>query len=159
MKRIILFILFIISVCPHAHSQIKESQIKVFYEIAIRNHIDNFKEMLNDGSSVVRIEDLYFVSKSIPDIYLPKNIGGYDIKYIDIYKKKNKRLLSNGIFVVSIQPLKLEKENAIVNLLDFTVTLKKGNYNFSNGGGSTTNFKYSCTKQNWISLNTEFFGI
>lgn len=159
MRKSILLVLFIVSNCLFGHSQTEESQIKMFYESAIKNHIDNFQQMFENGSSAVKIEDLYFISKDIPEVYLPKKIGQYNIKYIDVYNKKSKRLLRKGVFAVSIQPLILKNEQAIINLIDFTVTYKNRNYDFSNGGGSKTSFEYSCTGQSWEILNTEFFGI
>lgn len=122
-------------------------------------HFDNQKELFSNGSSTTDIESIYLVGEEIPKSYLPKTSSKYPLNYINIYDKKNRKLLKKGIMAVSIQPLKLEGNKVIITLINFKISYKNQNYNFSNGGGSETYFEYSCADEKWKLLESNFSGI
>lgn len=68
---------------------------------------------------------------------------------INIYDKKNRKLLKKGIYVWKIVT-ELVNNQLIVNIIDFRVFYKNNNYEFiNNGSGSTLIFEYSCQYGRW----------
>lgn len=78
--------------------------------------------------------------------------------HINVYDKKNKKLLKDGIKAWKVLPV-LNGSKLIVSIIDFYITYKKNNYNFANGGGATVIFEYSCDKNAWIFRETKWTGI
>lgn len=157
MKQL-LYILFLISY-TFMFSQSKEGEMKALYASAIDNHMDNAKKLYDKGVSKIHVKELYFIADMIPKEHLPNEVKGYKINYINMYKKNNKAMVKKGIKAISIQPMQLEENRILIDLIDFSITHKKGNYHFSNGGGSTTVFEYSCQEKKWMHKETKFNGI
>ncbi len=157
MKKIIL-LLFLISYTV-SFSQSEKADVELFYYTAIKNHIDNARAMFKKVGSEHNVSDLYFVTENVSSEYLPKQIEDYKINYINIYHKKNKKVLKKGIHAVSIQLIQLNGNQVVIDLIDFIITKKKRNYTFSNGGGSLTTFEYDCETNKWRYLETKFSGV
>ncbi len=157
MKKIIL-LLFLISYTI-SFSQSEKADVQLFYYTAIKNHIDNVRAVFEKGVSVRKVSDLYFVTKKVSLDFLPKQIEGYKINYINIYHKKNRKVLRKGIDAVSIHSLQLNGNQVVIPLTDFRIIKKKRNYTFGNGGGSLTTFEYDCETNKWRYVETEFIGI
>ncbi len=159
MKNLVLISFLFFSVLSFSQKE-KNIDLRTFYYTAIKNKIDYEKGMIKSGVSARKINDYYFVFKddSMND-YLPANIEGYKINYINIYGRKNKRLLKKGIYAFQIQPIKLKGGRIEIDLIDFQITYKNKNYNMANGGGSTTVFEYSCSTNKWEFIETKHHGI
>lgn len=152
MKKYLFILLFLSA--SLSFSQTKENDLKELYSIAIENHISKLKEFGSED-----IKSLNFISNDIPQSYLPKEINGNKIHYISIYDKKNKAILKKGLRVISIQPIHLSGNRITINLIDFNVTYKNKNYDFANGGGSTSIFEYSSPDNQWRHQETKYSGI
>lgn len=160
MKKLLVILLML--QCAWVFPQEKNNQysgLKELYRVAIESQINKEQEYIQKGISTLKIENLYFISKYVSVEYLPKTIGEYTLNYLNVYHKKNKKLLRKGIYAFSIQPIELKGNVIRINLIEFRISYKNNNYYFSNGGGSTTIFEYSCQNNSWALKGTKFKGI
>lgn len=157
MKRIIL-VLIIFSSYP-SFSQDKSNDISILYDLAIESHLKILNNFIDKGILNLQIKDLYFLADEVSQEYLPTKTGNFKIEYIDIYNKENRKLLKKGIKAISIKPIRLVNGEIIITLIDFSVTLCKKNFKFINSGGSTTVFKYSCSKNEWVLKENKYSEI
>ena len=105
------------------------------------------------------MDELYFVVDGIPENHLPQEVDEYMINYLSVFDKQHKSLLKKGINAVSIQPMQLKANEITIILIDYRITYKSKNYDFANGGGSTTIFTYSCEENEWSYRKTDYTGI
>lgn len=74
------------------------------------------------------------------------NLG---FKTIDMTSSKSKRLIGKkGIHAWKVVPA-IVGNSLKISVIDFFITYKNKNYNYSNGGGATVIFEYSCLKGVW----------
>ncbi|WP_152538241.1 hypothetical protein [Aquimarina megaterium] len=124
--------------------------LKAFYSTAIKNKIDYTKKK----------DHYYFFTDDSMNNYLPENIDGHKVNYINIYHKKNKKLLKKGIFVFKISPIRIKGNRILIYITDFGISRRnKKHYDFANAGGSITTFEYSCTTNKWEFIGTKHHGI
>lgn len=109
-------------------------------------YIDNYKHS---------IENMYLLDSNNHSYQmgLRKNIN-VKFKEIDIYNKKNSKLLKKGIDVWKIIP-SLENNKLEVTIINFKVTLHKDEYQFVNGGGTTIVFEYLCNEKKWTLVSNK----
>ncbi|TDO67870.1 hypothetical protein EV143_1253 [Flavobacterium chryseum] len=121
-------------------------------ELNKKNETDNWKRHIEDYRH--HIENIYLVDEN-HNPYVMSSSQGTDLKFkqIDIYNKKNKKLLKEGIDVWKIIPT-LDSNKLKIIIIEFKVTYSKNKYQFSNGGGTTTLFEYSCAEKKWILVNS-----
>ncbi|MPS72941.1 MAG: hypothetical protein E2590_07265 [Chryseobacterium sp.] len=100
----------------------------------------------------------FYIINSDNSPYITKNSNLKGLETIDIYDKKNKNLLKKGIGVWKVFP-SLNSNLLKIKIIEFAVYYKSDNYDFSNNGGSTTVFEYSCKDGIWKLLSTENSGI
>ena len=120
MKKIVL-LLFLFS-CTVGFSQSEKADVQLFYYTAIKNHIDYFRAMFEKVGSVYTVSALYFVAENVSSEYLPKQIEGDKINDINIYHKKNRKLLKEGVSTLSIQPIQLNGNQVEIDLKDYKET-------------------------------------
>lgn len=147
MKKIILLtFLFLSASC---FSQNNDSDTKNMYALAIENHLKQVEEYIKDGILTYNIEDIYFISEYVQRENLPEFIGNYRVNYLNIYDRENTRLLKKGVRAISVQPISIVKNKIEIYLIDFNIKLKNQEYKYSNGGGSTSTFEFSCDSNKW----------
>ena len=150
--------------------------------------IDNEYKTLKDGAIVISGDDFYNfykqelskdiqtenwklyiqqLSTKINNLYLlDENNRGFKIntiskiqfKEIDIYDKNNRSLLKKGINVWKVIEV-LNGNSITINIMDFKITYKNKNYQFTNVGGSVIVFEYSCKENQWKLLTVKHLGI
>lgn len=79
-------------------------------------------------------------------------------KSIAVYSKENRKLIKKGIRAWKVLPV-LSKNKLIVTIIDFYITYKNKNYNFANGGGAKVVFEYSCDRDEWMFVSSDWSGI
>ena len=124
---------------------------------------DEYKKMLDSAISL-KNENSSNVSKHyvLNSENLPYNLNN-DLKSkgletINIYDKKNKKIITKGINVWKIIPI-LKKNIFEIQIIDFTVQQSKNNFQFSNGGGSIFIYEYSCENEIWKLTSSKHSGI
>lgn len=132
-----------------SYCQVSYDELSDIYSEAIKHHCDILKK---SDSKLVEINNLYFIHLDIPKENLPIEIEEKKINYLDVYDKKNKKLLKHRTSVISIKPLILEKNKIIISIYNVSISLKNNEYNISTGDGTQTIFEYSCEK-GWIRVN------
>ncbi|MCD0465072.1 hypothetical protein [Flavobacterium sp. ENC] len=121
-------------------------------ELNKKNETDNWKNYIADYKH--HIENIYLIDNNNQAYLMPMS-KDIEIKFkqIDIYNKKNKKLLKEGIDVWKIIP-NLENNQLKTTIINFKVTCSKNKYQFANGGGTTTIFEYSCEQKKWILISS-----
>ncbi len=115
---------------------------------------ENWKSYISKYKN--RLENIYLLDSNHNSFHLNRDKSTSDsFKNINLYDKKNKKLLREGINAWKISST-LNKNRLTVSIIDFIITFKDGKYNFANGGGSTIVFEYNCNKMSWefLSNNT-----
>lgn len=138
--------------------QKNESDFKNMYAIAMENHINELKEQSNPFFIIHEIQIFKFISDDVPAHYLPKNLKGHKIKYIDISDKKNKSALKRGFKVISIKPIRHSSNTITIDLTDFWVRDNDKKLDFGNRGGSTSVFEFSPGDNKWHHKHTKYSG-
>jgi hypothetical protein len=168
MKNIFLIVFFAISTNLHSQNKLDDYKRLIDSTIVIKS-IETYNHFQSERNKNTETENWkYYINNYkyyVENIYLldsnnqPYTIAlskGTDIKFkqIDIYDKKNKKLLKKGIDVWKIIT-NLEDNKLKINLVVFKVNYADNKYNFSNGGGTTTVFEFSCEKKKWILISNK----
>ncbi len=149
--KIILLSLTIIFVHISSYGQSKNNEYKKMVDSAIvmqTTHID--KVPYQSG--------IYLLDGKDQAYMLTLDADQKKFSYMNVYDKRNKGLLKKGIEAWKVLPV-LNGNRLTVSIVYFSVTYKKNNYNFTNGGGATVIFEYSCEKNKWIFIETKWSGI
>lgn len=121
---------------------------------------DEYKKLIDSAISIKlqngKITEQYILNSDNMPYKVNNEIRG--LKTINIYDKKNKKILTKGINVWKIIPI-LNKNKLEIRIIDFSLILQKNNYQFANGGGSTFIFEYSCQSKNWELISEKHSGI
>ncbi len=108
---------------------------------------DNWKKYISEYSN--RLKNIYLIDESYNPFYLNREKQNlYCFKSINPYEKKNRKLLKKGINTWKVSS-NLNNNKLIIRIIEFFITFENGQYNFANGGGSTTIFEYNCDKMRW----------
>ncbi|TWF41286.1 hypothetical protein FHW36_10390 [Chitinophaga polysaccharea] len=155
MKKIAL-IVSILSYCfkANARQNIDEHKLLVDSAISIMytQYLDAIKKQHND----YYLNNLYLLNEQDQSLnYLPSSSK---FKLINIYDTRNRKALSKGIYAWKVFTT-LRKNQFKIDIVNFYITYKKRIYNFSNGGGSTTVFEYSCNEDKWKLITFNNRGI
>ena len=151
-----LIIIFFFLSFTSGFSQSNNDEIKRIYQIALENHIDKTQSYIEKKIVTYQMSDIYFISKFVPFDLLPKKIGGFELNYLSFSNRKHKRLIKKGARVISIELLNLDGNTISVGLVNFRITFSKGKYIYTNTGSSISLFKYSCDKNKWNFIQTDF---
>ena len=147
MKKVLVAI-FIFSVVK-GYSQKHESEYKKMIDTALTIMM---QKMINPGETF-KNNDLYLLDENDrPYPYLHTSL--IDFKSIDLFKAKNDKKLKQGIKAWKIIPV-LKGNRMTITIIDFRITYKNNNYNYSNGGGSESVFEYSCDKNAWLLIGSK----
>jgi hypothetical protein len=131
-----------------------------------QNRIDDYRKMIDSAvimqTALPRIfenkEDTYLIDQNDQPYILVSNKDQAKFKSISVYAKKNRKLLKDGINAWKVMPT-LDNNKLVIHIVNFTITYKKHNYNFANGGGAKVIFEYSCTNDKWVLTESKWSGI
>ncbi|MFC4163904.1 hypothetical protein ACFOWU_09575 [Epilithonimonas zeae] len=162
MKKIIFLIICFLFCSSIFKAQILEDEYKILRDLVIVNNANDFFDFYNkELSKDIQTENWKTYSKQlsnkINNLYLldennknlrVNNTSKITFKEIDIYNKKNINLLKKGINAWKVIQI-LEGNRIIIKIIDFIINYENKNYQFTNVGGSTTIYEYSCEEKKW----------
>ncbi|QQS51016.1 MAG: hypothetical protein IPM71_15810 [Bacteroidota bacterium] len=150
MKKI-LIILGLVT-CISAFSQEYNDTTNIYYK-SLKLHIAYLKSNVNNGSNNVIVE-----YNEQTTINLPTQIDNFKISYSNRDEIK-KLSAKEAIQLIVIKPVVINQNRIFVNIIDFTVNYKRGNFNYVNCGGSKIEFKYDCLNNYFKVENLKQGGI
>lgn len=112
-------------------------------------NINNLKETINN---------IYVIDENYFPIKLENVNANIPLKTIDIENPKHRSKVKKGINVWKVIPV-LSGNELDITIINFTVTYKNKLYQFSNGGGSTVIFQYSCEEKTWKLIKEDHKGL
>lgn len=155
MKKIF-FTVSILAYCFKVDAQQNKDEYKLMVDSAISIMYTQYSDVIKKQNTDYYLNNLYLLNEQ----NLPLNyVSSSDkFKFINVYDAQNRKVLSKGIYAWKVFTT-LRKNQFTINIVDFYITYKNHNYNFSNGGGSTTVFEYSCDDGKWQLITSENRGI
>ena len=141
------------------YSQNQKNECKLMIDSAISIRVNEFYTQMkknNAGNSLPK--NLYLINENDLPYFYSSLLTDIQFKYLSIYSPNSKKVLKKGIFAWKVSA-SLINDTFNITIIDFTSTYKKGNYNYANGGGSKTVFKYSCQENKWILIESKNSGI
>ncbi|UPT69697.1 MAG: hypothetical protein M0D53_11075 [Flavobacterium sp. JAD_PAG50586_2] len=168
MKNIFLIAILTININLYSQTKVDDYKRLVDSTIVIKS-IETYNHFQSELSKNIKTDNWkYYIDNykhSIENIYLldsnnhPYSIGlqkdiNVKFKLIDIYNKKNIKLLKKGIDTWKIIP-NLENNKLIVTIINFKVIYYKNEYKFVNGGGTTIIFEYQCNEKKWTLVSNK----
>ncbi|HEY5750636.1 MAG TPA: hypothetical protein VIU12_31455 [Chryseolinea sp.] len=124
------------------------------YLVSLTSHLEYLKSKSKENIQSVYVERDDLVTGS-----LPKQIDGITIFYLTRLEIRDKTRKGKRIPLIVIRPVKVERTSLKISIIDFSVTTKKNSFNYSNGGGSTLEFRYNCDLQKFELTNKKQGGI
>lgn len=126
------------------------------------NEKDDYKRLIDSAIVLKHLKNnlgkYYIINSDNAPYLLSNSLKSKGLETISIYDKKNKRIFNKGINVWKVLP-SLEGNTLKIVIIDFLVTYSRGAYQFSNGGGSTFIYEYSCRSKNWEMISEKHSGI
>ncbi|PVD49392.1 hypothetical protein DC498_25250 [Terrimonas sp.] len=131
-----------------------------------QNRVDDYRKMIDSAIimqtiSMENFEDkggIYLIDQNDQPYIFLSNKDQSKFKPISVYAKNNRKLLKNGVNAWKVIPA-LANNKLVIHIVDFTITYKKRNYNFANGGGAKVVFEYSCKNDRWELTESKWSGI
>lgn len=155
MKKIF-FIVSILAYCFKADAQQNKDEYKLMVDSAISIMYTQYSDVIKKQNTDYYLNNLCLLNEqNLPLNYVPSS---NKFKLMNVYDVQNRKVLSKGIYAWKVFTT-LRKNQFTINIVDFYITYKNRNYNFSNGGGSTTVFEYSCDDGKWRLITSENRGI
>lgn len=151
MRRLFLFILLII--CSYRGVCQKNDSPNI-YLISLTTHLEYLKSV-----SKKSIESVYVERHEVATEGLPDQIDGTRIYYLTRLEIRDKTRKGKRIELIVMRPVVVKATSLKVAIIDFSVTSKKNNFNYANGGGSTLEFTYNCDAQRFELTNKKQGGI
>jgi len=156
MKKIML--LFVALITTAVYSQDKRSnEYRELIDSAISVIAEHRYKQLSENISKESII-IYVMDEEGKQINLDNVKSKFTLRTIDIYDKKNRKLLKDGLKISQVSPV-LNGNLITVMIINFMVNYKGKRYYFVNGGGSTVFFQYSCEEEKWILTKVEHNSI
>lgn len=153
----VFFFITIILVCVlTVHAQQNKDDYKTMVDSAITMKYTQLLETSKKQKNEYYLENLYLLNEQ--DQPLSYVSSSSKFKFINVYDDRNRKVLSKGIYAWKVFTA-LNKNKFVVTIIDFYITYKKRNYDFSNGGGARTVFEYSCDEDKWKLITSENRGI
>ncbi|NLR80522.1 hypothetical protein [Chitinophaga eiseniae] len=154
--KVIIFTATILFCAFNVHAQQNKDDSKAMIDSAIAMMYAQFWETGKQQKNEYYLESLYLLNEQDqPLTYVPSSSK---FKFINIYDDRNRKVLSKGIYAWKVLTA-LNKNKFVITIINFYITYKNRSYNFSNGGGSTTVFEYSCNEDQWKLLTFNNQGI
>lgn len=153
--RLIFFILTILIFCFKTKAQQKDD-FKIMIDSAISIKYSQFFKVVSNQNNKYYLENLYLLDEQdqpFINLLLSKKF-----KSINVYDKRNRKIIKKGIYAWRVFTV-LNKNQFVVNIVDFYITYKDHNYSFGNGGGSKTIFEYDCSEIRWKFISSQNIGI
>ncbi|KFE98921.1 hypothetical protein IX39_16075 [Chryseobacterium formosense] len=125
-------------------------------ELEREEKADNWKIYLHNFKK--KINNIYIIDENHLPVNLENVKTDIPLKTIDIENPKNRSVIKKGLDAWKIIPILSENELKI-NIIAFKVTYKHKLLQFSNGGGSTIIFQYSCEEKKWKLIKEKHKGI
>jgi hypothetical protein len=160
MKRFVLIITCFIPFYFYGQKDLLKDGIKE----GLESYIEVLKEYKNRG--IINSNDYFKKLRVCIDNYPPHytfldTISGMPINYISL---KNcsvyEKILKAGVWVIILNSLTLEKNNLIIKFDLKKATLKKKKHLYLGiSDWATFIFEYSCTKEQWVLIDSKFSGI
>jgi hypothetical protein len=154
MKRIFFGMILLIC-CLTLRAQQAKDEFKTMVDSAISikySHLIETSKSMDDNY----INNLYLMDEQnqpLNYLYKPKKF-----KFIEVFNSRNTKIITKGIYAWKVFT-NLKGNEFVINIVDFYITYKKHNYNFSNGGVSKTIFRYSCDENKWKLISSINSGI
>ena len=156
MKTILLTV-FILFFGLKAHSQTsfntEANDSTNVYHFSLAKYCENLDKSGNKESTVY-VEKDYLVTKD-----LPSRIKSHEIRYYDMTEVKKYLKGKKGMTLVRIIPLRVKTNDFFVNVIPFSVSYKKKNFDFVNGGGLSVKFQFDQGTNGLIYKSAEMGGI
>jgi hypothetical protein len=148
------FIAGILAFCLKVHAQQKD-EYKTMVDSAINNKFTQFQEATKKQNNKDYLENLYLLNEQDQPLNYLRSSSKF--KLISVYDDRNRKLVTKGIYAWKVFTT-LNKNQFIVNIVDFYITYKNHNYNFANGGGAKTIFEYDCRESTWKLVTSQSKG-
>jgi len=155
MKRVF-FILGILVYSLKLHAQQSNDEYKTMIDSAIKIKYAQLQDASKRLNNKYYFEKLYLLNEQ--DRALNYLNSSNKFKLIDVYDAQNRKTISKGIYAWKILTV-LNKNQFKVSIMDFYITYKNHNYNFSNSGGSEAIFEYNCGEEVWKLVGFKTSGI
>ncbi len=129
---------------------IKAAQLLNDYKqkLAKKNNTDNWKHYISNYKEL--IENIFLIDENHNPYVFSSSKELFEVKFkqLNIYDPTNKKRLKKGIDAWKIV-CNLESNKMKIYIIDFKITYTNKIYEFSNGGGMTFIFEYSCEEKKW----------
>ncbi|WP_343745785.1 hypothetical protein [Chitinophaga sp.] len=156
MKKIFFIISIVLAYCFKANAQQAKDEYKSMVDSAINIMYTRYLNAIKKQNSDYYLNNLYLLNEQDQPLnYVP---SCSKFKLINVYDARNRKVLSKGIYAWKVFTI-LRKNQFEISIVDFYITYKNHNYNFSNGGGATTVFEYSCDEGKWRLITSNNRGI
>jgi hypothetical protein len=152
MRQLFLFILLFTGCRYEAFCQRSDSS--TIYLTSLTTHLEYLKSV-----SKKNLELVYVEKSDITTENLPEQIDGTRVHYLTGSEIQDKTRKGERIKLIVIRPVVVKGSALRVVVIDFSVTSKKNNFNYANGGGSTFEFTYNCDVQRFELTNKKQGGI
>ncbi|SHG41030.1 hypothetical protein [Chryseobacterium vrystaatense] len=123
---------------------------------------DDYKRLLDSAITIkysmhknnIKSKKYYLINADNSKYLITHPLMDKTFETINVYDKKNKSLVKNGINVWKIIP-ELDKNQLVIKIIDINIYYRNRNYQFINSGGTTIVFEYSCEEKRWRLLMKE----
>jgi hypothetical protein len=114
------------------------------------------KSLDSTKSKVVYVKDDHFIGDS-----WPKQIMGFDIKYLDNEGEYKSAITQNNgsLVIVGITPFDFRRGEFSCGIIPFAATYKNNNISMTNGGGLTVYFTYDPKQEGLVYKTKKWRGI
>ncbi len=147
-----IFLILILTCCGYKGICQQNDSLNI-YRISLATHIEYLKSVNKASIQSVNIERSE-VTESLPD-----QVNGIRIFYLTRSEIRDKTQKGKRIELIVIRPVIVDSKSLKITIIDFSVTSKKNNFNYANGGGSSLEFKYNCNLQKFELTNKKQGGI
>lgn len=160
MKRLVFFIVCLIPLLLYGQKNQLEDKAKESLEL----YIKVLKKYQDDGiiKDLDYFKNLYVCTDNYPPYFNFSNtISGISINYISLNNYlAYEKILKQGIWIIILNSLILEKNNLKISFDIKKATLKKKNHLYLGlSEWATFIFEYSCNEQKWILINEKYSGV
>jgi len=152
MRRLFLLILLFTGFRYSAFGQTSDSSN--IYLTSLTTHLEYLRSLTKKN-----IELVYVEKSDVTTENLPEQIDGTKVQYLTKSEIQDKTRGGERIKLIVIRPVAVKKSSLRVVVIDFSVTSKKNNFNYANGGGSTFEFIYNCNLQRFELISKKQNGI
>ena len=127
-------------------------------QVATNTEMDDSTNIYHQAISILcnnlhdKSESLLVEQNNLTTNSLPSKVGDHKIRIIDIAGLQSllKKQKGEGIEIVRVIPLRVEKDEFFVNIIFFDAKIKKRQLFFTNKGGYSIVFDYSETDKQFI---------